>query len=70
MTMDTFRMVLQRAKDYGIGNVALNFYSEPTLDPKLAERIEMAAELKLRVSLYTNASNLNASLRQSDQQAR
>lgn len=41
--------------------VSLNHYNEPTLDPKLYSKITLMGKYGLRVRLFTNAKNLQAS---------
>ena len=60
MTDDTFRLVLDRAVDYGVETISLNHYSEPSLCRDLVAKIARAGELGLGVRLYTNASLLTA----------
>lgn len=62
MADDTYRLVLDRVKDYGATMVTLNHYSEPTLDPRLADRVEAAVDRGLRVGVSTNGSLLNRML--------
>jgi len=58
MQLRLYERVLERARDYGIKQISLNHYSEPTLDPFLVKRVELAAEYRLSVELYTNGSGL------------
>jgi uncharacterized Fe-S cluster-containing radical SAM superfamily protein len=62
MADDTYRLVLDRVKDYGATMVTLNHYSEPTLDPRLADRVETAVDYGLGVGLSTNGSLLSRPL--------
>jgi len=59
MSDETYRLVLTRVIEYGAVMITLNHYSEPTLDPKLASRVEDAVERGLSVSINTNGSMLN-----------
>lgn len=62
MADDTYRLVLDRVKDYGATMVTLNHYSEPTLDPRLADRVETAVDHGLEVGISTNGSLLSRPL--------
>ena len=59
MSDETYRLVLTRVIEYGAVMITLNHYSEPTLDPKLASRVEDAVERGLSVNINTNGSMLN-----------
>lgn len=54
-----FEVVLARVQEYGARSISLNHYSEPTLDPKLVERVRRAAARGIGVRLHTNASLLD-----------
>jgi len=51
--------LLLKAKEYGIKNIALNHYNEPTLHQKLLAKIEQAVSLGFCINLFTNGSLLN-----------
>jgi len=58
MSSDVYTAVVDRAVEYGVPLFALNHYGEPTLDPKLPERVELAAARGIHVVLYSNGSRL------------
>jgi hypothetical protein len=62
MSSDTYLIALRRYQESGIVSIALNHYGEPTLDPKLPERIRIAEDFGFAVFLFTNASHLNPPL--------
>ena len=55
-----FSTVLQRGREYGIQQLSLNHYSEPTLHPELVAYVEQAVTAGYVVTLFTNASGLNS----------
>ena len=60
MGLDLFRIVLQRAAEYGkVKVISINSYNEPTIDPLFYERLELIKKYKMRLLLYTNGSNLD-----------
>ena len=59
MPLCLYETVIERAREYGISQVSLNHYSEPTLDPYLVKRVELAGDAGLSVELYTNGSGLS-----------
>ena len=59
MLPETYELVLERVKEYGVPVIVLNHYGEPSLDPKLVDRIILAKQANLRVLLFSNASLLN-----------
>ena len=59
MSMSLYKQVLSRCVEYGIEQISLHHYSEPTLDPLLVQRLALAINANLSVELYTNGSNLN-----------
>lgn len=56
---DLFVHLLDRAVEYGIELISLNHYSEPSLNPRLADYIRLIADRRMKVRLHTNASQLN-----------
>jgi sulfatase maturation enzyme AslB (radical SAM superfamily) len=58
MAAEVFATVVNRAVEYGVHTFALNHYGEPTLDPNLVERVQIAAAHSIHVVLYTNGSRL------------
>tara|TARA_B100000959_G_C14799363_1_gene549042 strand:+ start:139 stop:891 length:753 start_codon:yes stop_codon:yes gene_type:complete len=62
MSDSIYELAINRAVDYGINEISLNHYSEPTLNFSLSRRITQAAANGLTVTLFSNGSNLSASL--------
>jgi molybdenum cofactor biosynthesis enzyme MoaA len=59
MSPETYALVLERAVEGGIDMLELNHFSEPSLDPRLVERVRLAAERGLGIGIYTNLSRLD-----------
>ena len=58
MSMDLFKKIIDDAVKNNIGEVCLNFYNEPFLDPLLFERIEYVKSKGLKVMFNSNGSLL------------
>jgi len=62
MRWEHYAHIMTEAKEYGIREVSLNHYSEPTLSPLLPDMITFATEMGLAVTLYSNGTNLTPKL--------
>jgi pyruvate-formate lyase-activating enzyme len=69
MTDEDFELVLDRVLEYRqlrfpnsktLPHVSLHWYSEPTLDPRLVDRLRLVKEKELEVLMVSNASLLDA----------
>lgn len=60
MSMEFYTQIINKVVRYGSTNiVALNGYSEPTIDPFFTQRIKVLKENNLKLSLNTNGSELD-----------
>ncbi|MDR1329927.1 MAG: radical SAM protein, partial [Oscillospiraceae bacterium] len=60
MSMELFNLVLLRAEKNGkIKTIAFNFYNEPTIDRYFEERILKLSQTNIKLSLHTNAIELD-----------
>ncbi len=62
MPIRVFKVITERACEYGITQISLSHYSEPTLDPLLLSRISLASSCGLEVEIYSNGSGLDPDL--------
>ena len=62
MRWEHYVHIMTKAKEYGIREISLNHYSEPTLSPLLPDMITFATEIGLSVTLYSNGTNLTPKL--------
>lgn len=56
MSIDTFRDVIDQAKEIGIKNVMLTSYNEPFLDEMLFERIKYVKDNGMEIAFFSNGT--------------
>src|SRR5579859_7033583 len=59
MTWELYALLLRRASEGGVTSLLLHHYGEPSLDPRLVDRIRLAKDHGLTIELYTNLSRLD-----------
>lgn len=61
MPIDLFQQIVDKAAAHPtVQFVTFNSYNEPTIDPGFAERVRRLAKTRLRLTLHTNGSGLDA----------